>query len=61
MAEKIKKCPICKKDVVQEFRPFCSKRCKDVDLNRWLSNSYIIPGELILRNSNDKKNDKDNE
>jgi endogenous inhibitor of DNA gyrase (YacG/DUF329 family) len=61
MAEKIKKCPICKKDVVQEFRPFCSKRCKDVDLNRWLSNSYIIPGEEMLRNSNDQKNDHDNE
>ena len=26
-------------------RPFCSERCRDVDLNRWLSNSYAIPGK----------------
>jgi endogenous inhibitor of DNA gyrase (YacG/DUF329 family) len=24
-------------------RPFCSKRCRDVDLNRWLSGSYVVP------------------
>ena len=38
-----KKCPICGKPAVEEFRPFCSKRCADVDLNRWLSGSYVIP------------------
>ncbi len=38
-----KKCPICGKPTVQEFRPFCSKRCADVDLNRWLTGSYVIP------------------
>jgi uncharacterized protein len=37
------KCPICGKPTVQERRPFCSKRCADVDLNRWLSGSYTIP------------------
>jgi len=41
------KCPICKKPVVEEFRPFCSKRCKDVDLHRWLSGAYVIPGESV--------------
>lgn len=38
-----KKCPICGKPTVPEFRPFCSKRCADVDLNRWLTGSYVIP------------------
>jgi hypothetical protein len=38
-----KKCPICGKPAVEASRPFCSERCRDVDLNRWLSNSYAIP------------------
>ena len=37
------KCPICGKPAQPEFRPFCSKRCADIDLNRWLSGSYAIP------------------
>ena len=37
-------CPICKKLAIQEFRPFCSKRCADIDLNRWLSDRYVVPG-----------------
>jgi endogenous inhibitor of DNA gyrase (YacG/DUF329 family) len=37
-------CPICGKPAVEKYRPFCSKRCADVDLNRWLSGSYAIPG-----------------
>jgi endogenous inhibitor of DNA gyrase (YacG/DUF329 family) len=37
------KCPICGKPTVAEFRPFCSKRCADVDLHRWLSGAYAIP------------------
>jgi len=39
-----KKCPICGKPSVEAAKPFCSERCRDVDLNRWLSNSYAIPG-----------------
>ena len=38
-----KKCPICGKPAEQQFRPFCSKRCADVDLNRWLSGTYAVP------------------
>ncbi|MHA6298531.1 DNA gyrase inhibitor YacG [Devosia sp. CAU 1758] len=38
-----KKCPICGKPMVEEFKPFCSKRCADVDLNRWLTGNYVIP------------------
>ncbi|WP_011579533.1 MULTISPECIES: DNA gyrase inhibitor YacG [Chelativorans] len=37
-------CPECGKPSSREFYPFCSKRCKDIDLNRWLSGSYVIPG-----------------
>jgi len=36
-------CPICQKKVAQAFRPFCSKRCADVDLSRWLNGHYAIP------------------
>ena len=37
-------CPICGKPVETAFRPFCSKRCSDVDLQRWLSDRYVVPG-----------------
>ena len=36
-------CPECGKPSARETYPFCSTRCKDVDLNRWLSGSYRIP------------------
>ncbi len=38
-----KPCPICKKQSIVKFHPFCSPRCADVDLNRWLSGAYAIP------------------
>jgi endogenous inhibitor of DNA gyrase (YacG/DUF329 family) len=37
------KCPICGKPAVREFYPFSSKRCADIDLNRWFTGSYAIP------------------
>jgi len=39
----MKPCPICGKPASEASRPFCSERCRDVDLNRWLSGSYAIP------------------
>ena len=36
-------CPICGKPADGLFRPFCSKRCADVNLNRWLSGVYAVP------------------
>ena len=36
-------CPICGKATSQDYRPFCSRRCADVDLGRWLTESYRIP------------------
>jgi endogenous inhibitor of DNA gyrase (YacG/DUF329 family) len=38
-------CPICAKDTDPSYRPFCSKRCADVDLGKWLNGSYRIPSE----------------
>jgi endogenous inhibitor of DNA gyrase (YacG/DUF329 family) len=38
-----KRCPICGKPAAEAARPFCSLRCKDTDLNRWLSGAYVIP------------------
>jgi uncharacterized protein len=39
------RCPICSRPAAAPFRPFCSKRCADVDLNRWLSGVYVVPGK----------------
>lgn len=44
MSDAVRHCPICRKPAEERFRPFCSKRCADVDLNRWLKGGYAIPG-----------------
>lgn len=36
-------CPVCQKDADAKYRPFCSKRCADIDLGKWLTGSYAIP------------------
>ena len=38
-------CPICGKPTEPRYRPFCSKRCADIDLGRWLTGGYVIPGD----------------
>lgn len=38
-------CPICGKPAAPAYRPFCSQRCADVDLGRWLKGSYAVPAE----------------
>lgn len=41
-----KPCPVCRRPVVEtQYRPFCSKRCADIDLGRWLGGDYKIPTE----------------
>ncbi len=37
-------CPTCGKPSKPDYRPFCCKRCADVDLQRWLTGRYVIPG-----------------
>jgi endogenous inhibitor of DNA gyrase (YacG/DUF329 family) len=44
-APRARPCPICGKPAVAQFRAFCSRRCADVDLNRWLSGVYAVPGK----------------
>ena len=39
-----KSCPICSKPSAKSHAPFCSKRCADIDLGRWLKGGYAIPG-----------------
>ncbi|MCR8725074.1 DNA gyrase inhibitor YacG [Frigidibacter sp. ROC022] len=36
-------CPICGRPTIEDYRPFCSRRCADVDLRHWLTGSYAIP------------------
>ena len=36
-------CPICAKETVARYRPFCSRRCADVDLGRWMTGAYALP------------------
>ncbi|MCC9620176.1 DNA gyrase inhibitor YacG [Thalassospira sp. MA62] len=36
-------CPICEQPASEKYRPFCSKRCADRDLGKWLNESYAIP------------------
>ena len=48
MTEKEKnhpKCSLCDEPRSEKYRPFCSKRCADIDLNRWLTGQYAIPVE----------------
>ncbi len=39
------RCPICDKAVVAKYRPFCSRRCADLDLHQWLGGHYRVPTE----------------
>ncbi|MDI6744394.1 MAG: DNA gyrase inhibitor YacG [Thermodesulfovibrionales bacterium] len=55
------KCPICKKTTTWEEnpnRPFCSERCKLIDLGKWVLEEYNIPGEKA---EEEKKEEKDSD
>jgi len=52
-SEKLLKCSICKKPVEQDkaknqFLPFCSERCKTIDLGKWLDGKYVIEGDELI-------------
>ncbi|MFD1508406.1 DNA gyrase inhibitor YacG [Lacimonas salitolerans] len=38
-------CPICARPAEPKYRPFCSGRCADIDLAKWLTGSYAIPSD----------------
>ena len=48
-------CPICGKPSAECFRPFCSGRCKDVDLHRWFSGAYAIPAAESADDSEERE------
>ena len=48
MSRKLVKCPTCRREIdwsASEFRPFCSERCRLIDLGAWLSEKHAIPGD----------------
>jgi uncharacterized protein len=52
-------CPICGKLAAERLRPFCSRRCADVDLGRWLTGSYAVPAEEDEEETADPKAPED--
>ena len=40
------KCPICAREADPKYKPFCSRRCADIDLGKWLTGSYAIPAAV---------------
>ncbi len=46
-ARRRRRCPACNKLMVMRYRPFCSARCRDLDLGKWLDGSYAVPAVEI--------------
>ena len=68
MEKRIVKCPQCKNDSVYSpenpYRPFCSERCRLIDLGEWATESYRVPDKekvSIQELGNDSDNDAENE
>ena len=55
-------CPSCNAAVQQQsenpFRPFCSERCKMIDLYHWLNEDYVIPGKPVESDSEEESQDQ---
>jgi endogenous inhibitor of DNA gyrase (YacG/DUF329 family) len=54
-------CPICKRPAGADTRPFCSRRCADIDLARWFSGSYAIPDHEDVPEGEAEKDPQDRE
>lgn len=52
-------CPLCKKPTDPKYKPFCSKRCADIDLGKWLGEAYTIPTDEAP-NDDDTKDPTEN-
>lgn len=51
-------CPVCKKEAAwrdNPFRPFCSEHCRLIDLGKWASEEYRVPGDQRLSDEDDQK------
>ena len=53
-----RKCPICRKPRVAEHTPFCSTRCRDRDLVRWLDDGYVLPGPVVDPDNDQAQDDE---
>ncbi|HTQ69896.1 MAG TPA: DNA gyrase inhibitor YacG [Acidocella sp.] len=49
------KCPICNKQATPESTPFCSRRCAEIDLGRWLTDSYKLPARTDEEEEDEKE------
>ncbi len=57
------RCPICKKETTWQdnpFRPFCSERCRLIDLGKWAAGEYRVPGEKTETGEGEELPDKKN-
>ena len=52
----VRKCAMCDKPAVTKFAPFCSKRCADLDLGKWLNGAYVIEGSDSPSSEDDPDN-----
>jgi endogenous inhibitor of DNA gyrase (YacG/DUF329 family) len=52
-------CPICGAPPAARYRPFCSARCADVDLARWLNESYRVPGDAAGATAESEESEPD--
>ncbi len=50
-------CPICNRETVAAFKPFCSRRCADVDLARWFGGTYAVAGAMAENDEEDAQAD----
>lgn len=60
---RVVQCPTCRADVIwsdSPHRPFCSERCRLIDLGAWTEGKYRIPGEGLKRESEEDDNDEEN-
>ena len=53
------KCAICSEPQVAAFKPFCSQKCADIDLGKWFSGAYVVPGDPVDPESLPKTPDND--
>jgi len=56
---KRRRCPICGRPTDEKLRPFCSSRCADADLGRWLDGAYRIPTDERPTSADDQADDAD--
>ena len=47
-------CPICGKAGIKKYRPFCSRRCADLDLAKWLNGNYAVPADELTEGDVDE-------